>query len=122
LTVVSPKDKISSAVQRRRIHKNTLLQKLLFSLGSGPSLESRKLLQGASSAWTKEGISYKVIERDELDENGGNDSRATIGMLTKRTSVHSTFIKGKPIGGLNGGTPGLLPLAESGQLISMFLM
>ena len=43
-------------------------------------------------------------------------------MLTQRTSVHSTFIKGKPIGGLNGGTPGLLPLAESGQLKSMLLM
>jgi hypothetical protein len=72
--------------------------------------------------WTEEGLRYKVIERDELDENGRNDSGATIGMLTQRTSVHSTFIKGKPIGGLNGGTPGLLPLAESGQLKSMLLM
>jgi len=70
--------------------------------------------------WTKEGLSYKVIERDELDGNGRNDSRATIGMLTKRTSVPSIFIKGKPIGGLNDGTPGLLALAErSGQLKSM---
>jgi hypothetical protein len=89
---------------------------ILFSSRTVLSVWVRKI------TWTEEGLRYKVIERDELDENGRNDSGATIGMLTQRTSVHSTFIKGKPIGGLNGGTPGLLPLAESGQLKSMLLM
>jgi len=73
--------------------------------------------------WTEEGTRYKVIELDELDGNGGNDSRATLGMLTKQTSVPSIFIKGKPIGGLNDGTHArITTIGRNGQLKSMLLM
>ena len=60
-------------------------------------------------------ISYTAMELDELDGNLGNQIRAVLGRKTKRTSVPSIFIKGQYIGGCNDG-PGLLPLAESGQL------
>jgi len=61
-------------------------------------------------------ISYKALELDELDGNRGNEIRAVLGKMTKRTSVPSIFINGAAIGGLNDGTPGLLSLAESGEL------
>lgn len=61
------------------------------------------------------GIRYKSMELDELDGNKGNEIRAVLGRITKRTSVPSIFVKGGYIGGCNDG-PGLLPLAESGEL------
>ena len=53
----------------------------------------------------------------------GNEIRATLGKLTKHTSVPSIFVKnGQPIGGLNDGMlPSLLPLAKSGELETMML-
>lgn len=62
------------------------------------------------------GINYSALELDELEGNQGNELRASLGKLTKRTSVPSIFINGKPIGGLNDGMPGLIPLIESGEL------
>jgi glutaredoxin 3 len=61
------------------------------------------------------GIDYKALELDELQGNEGNQIRAVLGRRTKRTSVPSIFIGGKYIGGCNDG-PGLLPLAETGEL------
>eukprot|EP00614_Pseudopedinella_elastica_P012284 CAMPEP_0172610638 /NCGR_PEP_ID=MMETSP1068-20121228/30412_1 /TAXON_ID=35684 /ORGANISM="Pseudopedinella elastica, Strain CCMP716" /LENGTH=396 /DNA_ID=CAMNT_0013414397 /DNA_START=267 /DNA_END=1457 /DNA_ORIENTATION=+ len=59
------------------------------------------------------GIPYAVIELDERAD--GNALRAELGKRTRRTSVPSIFIGGQYIGGCNDG-PGLIPLAESGEL------
>ena len=67
----------------------------------------------------QEGIPYESIELDELEGNTGNEIRAVLGKMTKRTSVPSIFINGKAIGGLNDGFPGLMPLATSGELQTM---
>jgi len=64
------------------------------------------------------GIHYEVMELDLLEGNKGNEIRATLGRLTRRTSVPSIFINGKAIGGLNDGMPGLLQLEKS-ELSSM---
>ena len=63
----------------------------------------------------EKGIAYRVLELDELEGNEGNEIRAVLGKLTKRTSVPSIFVGGTYIGGCNDG-PGLLPLGESGEL------
>ena len=63
-------------------------------------------------------IPYTVMELDQLPGNSGNQIRAILGRKTKRTSVPSIFIQGQYIGGCNDG-PGLLPLAESGELKKM---
>jgi glutaredoxin 3 len=60
-------------------------------------------------------IPYQSIELDELQGNRGSEIRAMLGRKTRRTSVPSIFIGGQYIGGCNDG-PGLLPLAESGEL------
>jgi len=67
----------------------------------------------------QEGIAYQAMELDELEGNSGNEIRATLGKMIKRTSVPSIFINGKAIGGLNDGLPGLMPLAKSGELKKM---
>ena len=66
----------------------------------------------------EKGIDYKALELDELEGNKGNEIRAVLGKRTKRTSVPSIFIGGQYIGGCNDG-PGLIPLAESGELDKM---
>ena len=62
------------------------------------------------------GIGYSVIELDERAD--GNALRAELGRRTRRTSVPSIFINGEYVGGCNDG-PGLLPLANSGQLSAL---
>lgn len=62
-----------------------------------------------------QGIPYVSMELDELPGNQGNEIRASLGRKTRRTSVPSIFVRGEYIGGCNDG-PGLLPLAESGDL------
>jgi glutaredoxin 3 len=69
----------------------------------------------AKDVLEEKGVSYASMELDELDGNEGNEIRAMLGRRTKRTSVPSIFIGGEYIGGCNDG-PGLLPLAESGEL------
>lgn len=59
----------------------------------------------------EQNITYKTIELDLLEGNEGNEIRAELGKMTKRTSVPSIFIGGEYIGGCNDG-PGLLPLAR----------
>eukprot|EP01082_Thalassiosira_pseudonana_P001087 g1414.t1 g1414 contig10:2042317-2042997(-) len=56
-------------------------------------------------------IPYTTIELDLLPDNEGNEIRAQLGRLTRRTSVPSIFIGGEYIGGCNDG-PGLLPMAK----------
>jgi len=63
----------------------------------------------------EKGVRYNTMELDELEGNEGNEIRAMLGRRTKRTSVPCIFIGGQCIGGCNDG-PGLLPLAESGEL------
>jgi len=72
--------------------------------------------RGAKDYFDKEGIKYVSMELDELDGNIGNEVRSTLGKMTRRTSVPAIFVKGKAIGGLNDGTPGLMPMVESGEL------
>lgn len=62
-------------------------------------------------------VEYSVVELDELPE--GNAYRASLGRITGRTSVPSIFIGGNYIGGCNDGSPGLMPLANSGKLEPM---
>uniref|UniRef100_A0A7S1V035 Glutaredoxin domain-containing protein n=1 Tax=Grammatophora oceanica TaxID=210454 RepID=A0A7S1V035_9STRA len=73
----------------------------------------------AKDVLEEQGIQYVAMELDELDGNRGNEVRATLGRKTQRTSVPSIFVKGKSIGGCNDGTPGLIPLMESGKLSTM---
>jgi glutaredoxin 3 len=68
----------------------------------------------AKEALDERGIAYAVMELDELPGNQGNEIRAQLGKLTKRTSVPSIFVKSRYIGGCNDG-PGLLPLMQSGE-------
>lgn len=72
----------------------------------------------AKDALDERGISYAVLELDEFLGNQGNEIRAQLGKLTKRTSVPSIFVKSQCIGGCNDG-PGLLPLMESGDFDTM---
>ena len=60
----------------------------------------------------EQSIPYVSIELDLLPENQGNEIRAELGRITRRTSVPSIFIGGEYIGGCNDGNPGLLPLAK----------
>jgi len=59
----------------------------------------------------EQSIAYESIELDLLAGNEGNEIRAELGRITRRTSVPSIFIGGEYIGGCNDG-PGLLPLAR----------
>jgi len=59
----------------------------------------------------EQSIPYEAVELDMLPGNEGNEIRAELGRMTKRTSVPSIFIGGEYIGGCNDG-PGLLPLAR----------
>ncbi len=68
-----------------------------------------------------QGIAYSAIELDLLDDNKGNEFRAELGKLTKRTSVPSIFIGGTYIGGCNDGNPGLLPLARDAKRFNTML-
>lgn len=70
-------------------------------------------------------IPYTSMELDLLPtENRGNEIRAQLGKLTKRTSVPSIFIGGEYIGGCNDGNPGLIPLSrmEGGMVLNDMLV
>ena len=58
--------------------------------------------------------SYALINLDERED--GAALRARLGARTGRTSVPSIWLGGECIGGLNDGTPGLVPLKASGAL------
>jgi glutaredoxin 3 len=66
----------------------------------------------------EQNIRYATVELDELPDNQGNEIRASLGKMTKRTSVPNIFIRQSSIGGLNDGNPGLVPLFESGELLN----
>lgn len=66
-------------------------------------------------------IAYSTIELDLLGGNTGNEIRAELGKITRRTSVPSIFIGGAYIGGCNDGDPGLLPLARDGERFNSML-
>ena len=59
------------------------------------------------------GLAYTALEVDQHPM--GNQIRAVLGQQTKRTSMPAIFIRQTFIGGCNDG-PGLLTLAESGEL------
>ena len=60
----------------------------------------------------EQSIPYASVELDLLPGNEGNEIRAELGKITRRTSVPSIFIGGEYIGGCNDGNPGLMPLAR----------
>ena len=60
------------------------------------------------------GVDYEAFELDE-DELGAG-MRARLGQRTGRTSVPSIWIGGEYVGGLNDGSPGLVPLDKAGEL------
>lgn len=65
------------------------------------------------------GVDYKeVVLAPEwfLMFGEGAAKRAELGKLFDRTSMPHVFLGGRSIGGLSEGTPGLLPLYESGEL------
>ena len=66
----------------------------------------------------EQSIPYTAIELDLLPGNEGNEIRAVLGKLTRRTSVPSIFIGGEYIGGCNDG-PGLLPLSREERFDAM---
>lgn len=66
------------------------------------------------------GIAYTAVELDELEGNRGNEIRAMLGKITRRTSVPSIFVNGNYIGGCNDG-PGLFPLVESGEFKTLLM-
>eukprot|EP00978_Attheya_sp_CCMP212_P022940 scaffold69347_cov44-Attheya_sp.AAC.2 len=98
----SVRTKIQSFVQEEKV--------VMFSFTSCP------FCRRAKDLLDEQGISYRSMELDELPGNEGNEIRAVLGKLTKRTSVPSIFIDGNYIGGCNDGNPGLVPLIETGEL------
>lgn len=62
------------------------------------------------------GAKYVAIELDQMPE--GYAIRAELAERTGRTSMPNIWINGKSIGGCNDG-PGIVPLKESGSLLSM---
>lgn len=89
---------------------------VLYTYSLSPfSSEATRLLREA-------GVEYKEIELAPewflmLGEPAAK--RAEFGAMTGRTSLPQIFINGKSIGGLYDGTPGLVPLIESGELEAM---
>jgi glutaredoxin 3 len=70
----------------------------------------------AKDALDGQGIEYASVELDELEGNRGNEIRAQLGRRFRRTSVPAIFVKGRFVGGCNDGSPGLIPLLESGVM------
>lgn len=89
---------------------------VMYTLSQSPfSIEAKRLLNEAS-------IQFKEIEIAPLfvQAEGENAAkRAELGRMTGRTSMPHIFINGESIGGLYEGTPGLVPLIESGKLEAM---
>jgi len=89
---------------------------VLYTLSQSPfSIDAKRLLDESS-------IKYKEIELAPLfilAEGENAARRAELGAMTGRTSMPHIFINGESIGGLYEGSPGLVPLIESGKLESM---
>lgn len=89
---------------------------VVYTLSQSPfSIDAKRLLTEAT-------IDFKEIEVASLfflaqGENAAK--RAELGEMTGRTSMPHIFINGESIGGLYDGTPGLVPLIESGELEAM---
>jgi len=86
---------------------------VLYTYSLSPfSSEATRLLEEA-------GVEYKEIELAPewfLMLGEPAQKRAELGAMTGRTSLPHIFINGESIGGLYDGTPGLVPLIESGEL------
>lgn len=67
----------------------------------------------------EQNVIYNVLELDTLLNSEGNEIRAELGKITKRTSVPSIFINQIYIGGCNDGNPGLIKLIQSGEFHKM---
>ncbi|GAB5363288.1 hypothetical protein AAMO2058_000870700 [Amorphochlora amoebiformis] len=88
---------------------------VVFSYGLSPfCTKAIEILRNA-------GANPKVVDMGAewlpgLISTEGAAIRAQLGKMTGRTSMPHIYIGGKNIGGLVDGTPGLLQLAESGEL------
>jgi len=89
---------------------------VLYTLSQSPfSIDAKRLLDESS-------IKYREIELAPLFVLAEGDNaarRAELGSMTGRTSMPHIFINGESIGGLYEGSPGLVPLIESGKLEKM---
>jgi len=89
---------------------------VMYTLTQSPfSIDAKRLLK-------EKGVEYKEIELAPLfilAEGENAARRAELGEMTGRTSMPHIFINGKSIGGLYDGSPGLVPLIESGGLDKM---
>eukprot|EP00931_Biecheleriopsis_adriatica_P104358 TRINITY_DN79040_c0_g1_i1.p1 TRINITY_DN79040_c0_g1~~TRINITY_DN79040_c0_g1_i1.p1 ORF type:complete len:223 (-),score=56.37 TRINITY_DN79040_c0_g1_i1:53-721(-) len=89
---------------------------VMYTLSQSPfSIDAKRLLNESS-------IEFKEIELAPLfilAEGDNAARRAELGKMTGRTSMPHIFINGQSIGGLYEGTPGLVPLIESGELADM---
>jgi len=89
---------------------------VLYTLTQSPfSVDAKRLLDESS-------IKYREIELAPLfilAEGESAARRAELGSMTGRTSMPHIFINGASIGGLYEGSPGLVPLIESGKLEKM---
>ena len=63
-------------------------------------------------------VRYHVIELDQIDIGGAIRQEYTQ-RYNGRSSVPAIWINGNFIGGCNDGTPGLIPLMESGEFDKM---
>lgn len=86
---------------------------VLYTYGLSPfSSEAKRLLEGLKA-------DYKEVELGPewfLLAPPAAAKRAELGAMFGRTSLPHVFIGGRSIGGLVEGTPGLVPLLESGEL------
>lgn len=81
------------------------------------SSETKAVLDGLN-------VKYKSISLGKewipgLLSPSGATKRAALLEMTGQSSLPHIFINGKPIGGLFGGSPGLVPLLEGGKFMEM---
>lgn len=69
----------------------------------------------AKATLTHLGVAYHSVELDDLGEDGPR-VQSVLADLTSRTSMPCIYIRGTCIGGCMDGTPGLIPLIETGKL------
>eukprot|EP00933_Yihiella_yeosuensis_P010416 TRINITY_DN116933_c0_g1_i1.p1 TRINITY_DN116933_c0_g1~~TRINITY_DN116933_c0_g1_i1.p1 ORF type:complete len:283 (+),score=41.84 TRINITY_DN116933_c0_g1_i1:93-941(+) len=87
---------------------------VIYTYSSSPfSIEAKNLLAslGADYKEISLGAEWFVASPESAAK------RAELGSMYGRTSLPQIFIGGRDIGGLVEGTPGLLPLSESGELL-----
>ena len=103
-------EKVQSTVQSAPV--------VVYTYGLSPfSTETKALLENMNITYTEVSLGLEWIPG--LIKEGGSEIRAAFLEKTGQSSLPHIFIHGQSIGGLFSGTPGLLPLAQQGTLLSM---